>query len=158
MVYDCEGLKEPYWMTFQTDQNRWFAFRRADFCSWCVPGMKERLINRFINAPCFIRRVDENPPELKTNRQWSFLLLLQPNGVVRCFWEVSDTLPSVGVHGSRISHENAVIVMILELWAAMDFILCERIRYDSKLMCMAIMSGSCLVRVKRSWGEGSVWM
>ena len=31
----------------------------------------------------------------------------------------------------------------------MDFTLCERIYYNNKLMCMAIMSGSCLVRVKR---------
>ena len=31
----------------------------------------------------------------------------------------------------------------------MDFILCERSYYDSKLMCVAVMSGSCLVRVKR---------
>ena len=63
---------------------------------------------------------------------------------------MSDTPPSVGVHGSYISCDNAVIVMIQELKAAMDFILCERSYYDSKLMCVAIMSGSCLVRVKRS--------
>ena len=63
---------------------------------------------------------------------------------------MSDTLPSVGVHGSYISCDNAVIVMIQELKAAMDFILCDRSYYDSKLMCVAIMSGSCLVRVKRS--------
>ena len=62
---------------------------------------------------------------------------------------MNDTLPSVGVHGSRISYDNAVIVMIKVLKAAMDFILCERSNYDDKLMCMAIMSGSCLVRVKR---------
>ena len=63
---------------------------------------------------------------------------------------MSDTPPSVGVHGSYISCDNAVIVMIQELKAAMDFILCDRSYYDSKLMCVAIMSGSCLVRVKRS--------
>ena len=63
---------------------------------------------------------------------------------------MNDTLPSLGVHGSNISCDNAVIVMILELKAAMDFILCERSYYDSKLMRMAVMSGSCLVRVKRS--------
>ena len=63
---------------------------------------------------------------------------------------MNDILPSVGAHGSRISCDNAVIVMIQELKAAMDFILCERSYYDSKLMCVAIMSGSCLVRVKRS--------
>ena len=63
---------------------------------------------------------------------------------------MSDTPPSVGVHGSYISCDNAVIVMIQELKAAVDFILCERSYYDSKLMCVAIMSGSCLVRVKRS--------
>ena len=63
---------------------------------------------------------------------------------------MSDTPSSVGVHGSYISCDNAVIVMIQELKAAMDFILCERSYYDSKLMCVAIMSGSCLVRVKRS--------
>ena len=63
---------------------------------------------------------------------------------------MSDTLPSVCVHGSYISCDNAVIVMIQELKAAMDFILCERNHCDSKLMCMAVMSGSCLVRVKRS--------
>ena len=62
---------------------------------------------------------------------------------------MSDTLPSVGVHGSYISCDNAVIVMIQELKAAMDFILYERSYCDSKLMCMAVMSGSCLVRVKR---------
>ena len=63
---------------------------------------------------------------------------------------MSDTLPSVGVHGSRISCDMVVIVMIQELKAAMDFILCERSYYNSKLMCVAIMSASCLVRVKRS--------
>ena len=63
---------------------------------------------------------------------------------------MNDTLPSLGVHGSNISCDNAVIVMIQELKAAMDFILCERNYYDRKLMCMAIMSESCLVRVKRS--------
>ena len=63
---------------------------------------------------------------------------------------MSDTPSSVGVHGSYISCDNAVIVMIQELKAAMDFILCERSYYNSKLMCVAIMSGSCLVRVKRS--------
>ena len=63
---------------------------------------------------------------------------------------MSDTPPSVGVHGSNISCDKAVIVMIQELKAAMDFILCERSYYDDKLICMAIMSGSCLVRVKRS--------
>ena len=63
---------------------------------------------------------------------------------------MSDTLPLVGVHGSYISCDNAVIVMIQELKAAMDFILCERNHCDRKLMCMAVMSGSCLVRVKRS--------
>ena len=63
---------------------------------------------------------------------------------------MSDTLPSVGVHGSYISCDNAVIVMIQELKAAMDFILCERSYYDSKLICMAVISGSCLIRVKRS--------
>ena len=62
---------------------------------------------------------------------------------------MNDTLPSLGVHGSNISCDNAVIVMILELKAAMDFILCERSYYDDKLICMAVMSGSCLVRVKR---------
>ena len=62
---------------------------------------------------------------------------------------MSDILPSVGIHGSRISCDNAVIVMIQVLKAAMDFTLCERSRCDDKLMCMAIMSGSCLVRVKR---------
>ena len=62
---------------------------------------------------------------------------------------MSDTIPSVSVHGSYISCDNAVIVLIQKLKAAMDFILCERSHYDSKLMCMAIMSVSCLVRVKR---------
>ena len=63
---------------------------------------------------------------------------------------MSDTPPSVGVHGSYISCDNAVIVLIQELKAAVDFILCDRSHCDSKLMCMAVMSGSCLVRVKRS--------
>ena len=45
--------------------------------------------------------------------------------------------------------------MFQELKAAMDFILYERSYCDSKLMCMAVMSGSCLVRVKRFGGEGS---
>ena len=62
---------------------------------------------------------------------------------------MSDTLPSVGVHGSRISCDMVVIVMIQELKAVMDFTLCERSYYDSKFICMAIMPGSCLVRVKR---------
>ena len=62
---------------------------------------------------------------------------------------MNDIPPSVGVHGRYISCDNAVIVMIQELKAAMDFILCERSYYDDKLMCMAVMSGSCLVRVKR---------
>ena len=62
---------------------------------------------------------------------------------------MNDTLPSVGVHDSRISCDNAIIVMILVLKAAMYFILCERSYYDSKLMCVAIMFGSFLVRVKR---------
>ena len=63
---------------------------------------------------------------------------------------MSDTPPSVGVHGSYISCDSAVIVMIQELKAAVDFILCDRSYYDSKLICMAVMSGSCLIRVKRS--------
>ena len=63
---------------------------------------------------------------------------------------MSDTPHSVGVHGSYISCDNAVIVMIQELKAAVDFILCDRSYYDSKLICMAVMSGSCLIRVKRS--------
>ena len=62
---------------------------------------------------------------------------------------MSDTLPSVSVHGSRISCDSAAIVMIQVLKAAMDFTLCERSHCDSKLICMAIMSGSCLVRLKR---------
>ena len=62
---------------------------------------------------------------------------------------MNDIPPSVGVHGSCISCDNAVTVMIQELKAAMDFILCERSYYDDKLICMAVMSGSCLVRVKR---------
>ena len=37
----------------------------------------------------------------------------------------------------------------------MDFTLCERSNYDDKLMCMAIMSGSFLVRVKRFGDERS---
>ena len=63
---------------------------------------------------------------------------------------MSDTPPSVGVHGSYISCDNAVIVMIQELKVTMDFILCDRSYYDDKLMCIAMMPESCLVRVKRS--------
>ena len=62
---------------------------------------------------------------------------------------MSDTIPSVSVHGSYISCDNAVIVLIQKLKAIMDFVLYERSYCDSKLMCMAVMSGSCLVRVKR---------